>query len=186
MSFLTLLLIAIGLSMDSLAVSISSGLAICNLCIKNILKIAGTLAIFQAVMPVIGWSIGFSFRKYIENYDHWIAFVLLGFLGLKMIYEGLFPDKVEKKFNPLNNLVLISMAFATTIDALIVGVSFAFLNVSIVFSSIVIGIVTFIFSATGIIFGNKLKLFTKSKVEITGGLILIAIGVKILIEHLYF
>jgi manganese efflux pump family protein len=185
MSFWTLLIIAVGLSMDSFAVSLSCGLTICNLCKENIFKIAGFLAISQTIMPIIGWLIGFSFRKYIESYDHWFALGLLSILGLKMIYEGLFPHKVVKKFNPLNNGVLLTMCLATTIDALVIGISFALLHVSIIFSSVTIGIVTFIFSATGILIGNKIKSFSQSKVLIAGGLILIGIGIKILLNHIY-
>jgi manganese efflux pump family protein len=185
MNLLSLLFIAIGLSIDSFVVSVSSGICISELNKKHILKISGFLAIFQTIMPIIGWSLGIGFRKYIESYDHWIAFSLLGLLGLKMIYGGFYPHNSGKKFNPLNNIVLLTMSFATTIDALIVGISFAFLNISIIKSSLIIGITTFIFSATGILFGNQIKAKARTGVEIFGGLILISIGVEILIQHLY-
>jgi manganese efflux pump family protein len=185
MNFFSILFIAVGLSIDSFVVSVSSGLCISEINKRNILKIAGFLAVFQTLMPLIGWSLGIGFRKYIESFDHWIAFGLLGFLGLRMIYSGVFPHKSKKRFDPLNNMVLITMSVATTIDALLVGISFGFLNIPIIKSCLIIGVVTFIFSATGILFGNKIKSAARAGFEIFGGLILISIGTNILFHHLY-
>ncbi len=182
LSFLELLLIAIGLSMDSFAVSLTSGSLQC-ITHKKGLKIALVFALFQAIMPVLGWLLGTSFRDMAEKVDHWIAFSLLLIIGLKMIVEALKNKPEERKFNINKNYVLVMLALATTIDAFVVGISFGFLEVSILKASIIIGIITFIFSYGGICLG-KLNRFIKPRTaELIGGLVLILMGIKILLEH---
>ena len=129
MDIITIILIAIGLSMDSFAVSITNGLTIKNLNVKRILLISFSLASFQALMPLIGWFMGIGIEKYIKSFDHWIAFLLLSFIGGKMIYEGLQKNGIEKNIE-LKMLTLMGQSFATSIDAFAVGVSFAFLNLA--------------------------------------------------------
>jgi len=182
MDFISILILAIGLSMDSFAVSLASGIGITDLSKKDASKIALTLGFFQGMMPVAGWAVGMSFSKYIVDYDHWIAFFILVFLGVKMIVEGI-KDTDCSNTNPLKLSTLLSMSIATSIDALAVGVSIAFLKQDIIFPSIVIGAVTVLFSVLGLYSGKALGCKFKSYAEITGGLILIGIGTKILIEH---
>ncbi|MCK9618598.1 MAG: manganese efflux pump MntP family protein [Lentimicrobiaceae bacterium] len=187
MEHVVILLIAIGLSFDTFAVSVSSGLAMNGINFFNAVKIALSLAFFQALMPLLGWFIGIYVKDYVIAIDHWIAFALLLALGLKMIFESLRFSKDEvKKFNPLNLLVLLGMSIATSIDAFAVGISFAFLEIQIIWALFIIGIITFIISMLGILFGKKTGSHFGKKMEIIGGLTLIGIGIKILVQHLYF
>ena len=137
-------------------------------------------------MPVLGWLAGTAFKQYIESVDHWIAFGLLSVIGLKMIIESLKHESKRQQLNPLNLKVMISMSLATSIDALIVGISFAVVSYSIIFSVLIIGAVTFIIAMLGILFGKKAGKHLGQELDIVGGLILIAMGIKILIQHLYF
>jgi putative Mn2+ efflux pump MntP len=184
MSVLTIILIAFGLAMDAFAVSITSGITVKNLKINNALKIAIFFGLFQAVMPTLGWLTGLSLRDFISGVDHWIAFGLLGSIGCKMIYESTKIGSSKKEINPLNVYVLLMLSIATSIDALAIGVSFAFLKVSIATPVIVIGTVTFLLSFLGVYVGKRIGHFFENKIEIVGGLILIGIGIKILVEHL--
>lgn len=185
MDLITIILIAIGLSMDSLAVSIASGVTIKYFKLKNVFKIAIFLAMFQGLMPVVGWAAGIGFKQYIESYDHWIAFLLLSFLGVKMIVDGNKEDE-KNPCNPLKMAVLIGLSIATSIDALAVGVSFAFLNISIITPVLIIGLTTFLVSVSGLYLGIKIGAKYDFKIELIGGIILIGIGIKILIEHIFF
>jgi len=158
----TLLVLAFGLSFDSFAVSISSGLMLPRISFIKACIIAFSLAFFQAMMPMIGWLAGLTIRNQLAHLDHWIAFSLLALLGLKMIYESLKPEEHRSNFNPLKPAVLITMSLATSIDALIVGVSFAFLEtpdtplwMAILLPVLIIGSVTYIMSMLGILFGKK-------------------------------
>ena len=189
----TLLVLAFGLSFDSFAVSISSGLMLPRISFIKACIIAFSLAFFQAMMPMIGWLAGLTIRNQLAHLDHWIAFGLLALLGLKMIYESLKPEEHRNSFNPLKPAVLITMSLATSIDALIVGVSFAFLEtpdtplwMAILLPVLIIGSVTYIMSMLGILFGKKAGDKLGKRMEMLGGLILIGIGVKILAEHLWF
>jgi len=184
MQMLTLLFIAVGLAMDAFAVSITSGLAIKKLHIKHAFTIAFAFGLFQAVMPMIGWLAGLSLRDFISGVDHWIAFGLLTTIGVKMIYESVKIGEDEKAIDPLNIYVLLVLSIATSIDALAVGVTFAFLKIFIATPAIIIGLVTFLFSFLGVYIGDRMGHFFENKIELIGGLILIAIGVKILLEHL--
>lgn len=176
--------IAIGLAMDAFAVSIASGVTIKHLRIRNALTIATCFGSFQAFMPLIGWLAGLTLRDFISGFDHWIAFGLLNGIGFKMIYESCKVDSIERQINPLNIFVLLILSIATSIDALAVGMSLSFLKIAIAVPAIVIGTVTFLLTLLGVFVGNRVGHFFEKKIEILGGLILIGIGVKILIEHL--
>lgn len=170
--------------MDAFAVSISSGIAIRNPRIEQALKVAIFFGAFQAIMPVIGWLAGLGLRELIAQVDHWIAFGLLFLIGCRMIYESTKAGSKRRVLNPLSLGVLVLLSVATSIDALAAGVSLAFLKISIVLPIIVIGVVTFILSFLGVFVGDKSGHLFESKAEFVGGLVLIGIGTKILIEHL--
>lgn len=180
-----IILIAIGLAMDAFAVSITSGITIQCLRLRHAFRIALFFGLFQAIMPVIGWLAGMSLRNYVERYDHWLAFGLLVFIGGKMIYEAVWVREIEKKCDPLNLVVLLGLAVATSIDALAVGVTFAFLKIKVFTPAVIIGVITFIISFSGVFIGNKVGGRLGSKMEVFGGIILIGIGVKILLQHLF-
>jgi len=186
MSFIEIILLAIGLSMDSLAVSVTNGILIKNLKFSNIFRISSILALFQAGMTLIGFLAGMSFRKYITEFDHWVAFILLIYLGGKMIYEDLTQRDEKNKHDPLCIATLCGLGIATSIDALAVGISLACLESNIALDIVTIGIVTFIISACGVYLGNGLGHKVNLKLGVLGGLILIAIGIKILVQHIYF
>ena len=179
-----ILLIAVGLAMDAFAVSITSGITIDCLKIRYAFRIALFFGLFQAFMPIIGWLAGVGLKQYVEKFDHWIAFGLLVFIGGKMIYEAVWIREVEKKCDPLNVIVLLGLAVATSIDALAVGVTFAFIRVPIITPAIIIGVITFFISLCGVFIGNRMGDRLGSKMEVIGGVILIGIGVKILFQHL--
>ncbi len=186
MGIAELLLLAVGLSMDACAVSICKGLATSKIKLRHIISVGVWFGGFQALMPLIGYFLGTTFDSYITSCDHWIAFVLLSFIGGKMIKES-FERGEGNADNSFDIKTMFIMAVATSIDALAVGVTFALLpDVDIWFSIISIGITTFIFSALGLVVGNIFGARYKSKAEFTGGLILIILGIKILIEHLFF
>ena len=179
---ITILLIAIGLAMDSFSVSIANGLATKSFRIDKALTIALSFGFFQALMPILGWLAGESIADYISDFDHWIAFALLTFIGVKMIYESI-VDKPNKFLEAYNIKVILILSIATSIDALAVGLSFSFLDISIFFPAIIIGVVAFSLSFFGVYIGRKFGKFLKNRIEILGGLILIIIGLKILLEH---
>lgn len=184
MSFIEIILIAIGLSLDAFAVSITSGVTINNLKVRHAFKIAAFFGIFQAIMPLIGYLAGISLNKYITSYDHWIAFGLLAFIGGKMIYEGFQIEKCEMDKDCLNSVTLLILAIATSIDALAVGVVFSSLSLSIIIPVIIIGLITFVICFAGVYIGDKFGSFFEKKMELIGGAVLILIGLKILIEHI--
>jgi putative Mn2+ efflux pump MntP len=184
MEILTIILIAFSLSFDTFAVSVSSGLILRKIDFFNATKIAITLAVFQALMPLIGWLAGSGIKDYAQSADHWIAFGILGLLGGKMIYESFQTDPENRNFNPLDFKVMIGMAVATSIDALVVGFSFALLDFKILISVGIIGVVTYIVAMLGMLFGKKIGSRMGRRMEMLGGLMLILIGLKILIEHL--
>ncbi len=184
MDTMSIIFIAFGLAMDAFAVSITRGVTIKYLRIYSALAIAMCFGAFQAVMPLIGWLAGLSLRDVISGFDHWIAFGLLSSIGFKMIYESFTVESSEKEINPLNVFVLLILSVATSIDALAVGISLSFLNISIAIPAIIIGTVTFLLTLLGVFIGKRFGHFFENKIEILGGLILIGIGVKILIEHL--
>jgi putative Mn2+ efflux pump MntP len=184
MDIFQIIIIAIGLAADAFAVSVSSGAIIEKLHLRHALRIALFFGFFQGLMPWIGWKIGILASDLIRSVDHWLAFIILCFIGGKMIYESRkLKDEIETSINPLNIYVLFTLAIATSIDALAVGITFSFLNVSIVEPVIIIGLVTFIFSLAGTYIGEFFGHVFEDKIEFAGGLILIGIGTKILIEH---
>jgi putative Mn2+ efflux pump MntP len=183
---ITFLLIGIGLSFDSFAVSVSCGLVKREIRFKQACLVAFSLAFFQGAFPVAGWFIGTRVKNLIAAFDHWIAFGLLVFIGIKMIIEGTKPDGKLQNFDPFRFRVLIGFSVATSIDALVVGVSFGFLDMPVFFPVIVIGSVTFIASMLGMLFGKNIPAKRSRQSLILGGIILAAIGTKILAEHLWF
>jgi len=183
MEILTVILLAIGLSFDSFAVSVCSGLNLPHIRFIQAAKIAIFLALFQACMPLIGWLLGNSMKTLIEPVDHWIAFGLLSLIGGKMIIESFMNSESREIKNPLHIRVILLLSLATSIDALAVGFSFSTLIEKILVPVFIIGLVTFIASMLGILLGKKTGPTFNRYAEIMGGLILIIIGTKILIEH---
>ena len=185
MTFIELLLIAIGLSMDSFSVSICKGLTTKKFSWRMALVCGLWFGLFQALMPIIGYFLGVQFQEMIEAYDHWIAFGLLFLIGANMIREAIWGKKEEGKDNgSLGFKTMLLLAIATSIDALAVGVSFACIQVKIWSSVIIIGITTFLFSVLGVKIGNVFGSKYEKSASIVGGIILILIGLKILLEHL--
>ncbi|MGQ9623866.1 MAG: manganese efflux pump MntP [Candidatus Bathycorpusculaceae bacterium] len=182
MDALTLLAIAISLALDAFSVSIASGIETKNQKRSVALKMATSFGAFQAIMPLIGWFAGLELLNLISGFDHWAAFIILGVIGLRMIYEAIKQEKPQKK--QLNLYTLLFLSVATSIDALAAGLSFAFLKISIFMAITVIGAVTFTLSFFGASFGTKLGDTFSNKLAVAGGLILIIIGIKIVIEHL--
>ena len=184
---ITFFLTGVGLAMDAFAVSICKGLGMRKVNGKQALVIGLFFGGFQALMPMIGWLLGRQFEQYIVSIDHWIAFVLLAFIGGKMIAEARKPEEEEATIEmdqPLDLKELLVMAVATSIDALAVGISFAFLNYPLVEAVTVIGVTTFFISVAGVYIGNYFGNKYQKKAEMAGGVILILIGTKILLEHL--
>lgn len=183
---ITFILIGIGLSFDSFAVSVSCGLVKREINFRQAVIIALFLALFQAMFPVIGWLIGESLKDLIASYDHWIAFLLLAFIGVRMIIEGIKPDGKLKNFDPFSIKVLIGLSVATSIDALVVGLSFGVLDFPILFPAIIIGLVTFIAAMLGMLFGKNIPAKRSHQSLILGGIILFVIGLRILLDHLFY
>lgn len=187
MGFVELFILAVGLSMDAFAVSICKGLSVQKLEAKRCLICGLYFGGFQALMPLIGWLLGIRFQSLITNVDHWIAFILLGIIGINMIKESRSKeDEEECPDASFTFKTMLTLAVATSIDALAVGVTFAFLDVAIVPAVTFIGLTTFVCSFVGVKIGNVFGNRFEAKAEFFGGLVLIAIGVKILIEHLFF
>ncbi len=182
MSLLDLFLIAVGLSMDAFAVAICKGLSVKKVTLKHGVIVGLYFGGFQAGMPLLGYLLGSSFAKYIEAFDHWVAFVLLGIIGFNMIRES--REKEEELNSSFGFKAMLPMAVATSIDALAVGVSFAFMRVQIGWAVAFIGVITFTLSAIGVKIGNHFGIKYKSKAELFGGIVLILLGTKILLEHL--
>jgi len=185
MGILGLTILAIALSMDSFAVSVANGLCVNNLSKLKSIKIALFLAFFQAFAPVLGFFLGSGIEKYLSNIDHWIAFVLLSFIGIHMIYESISKKESKNECYDLSNWGLLMQSVGTSIDAFIVGISFALLEVNMNLAVGIIFATTFIFSIFGIQLGKKIGKRYGKLAAIIGGLILIIIGLKILIEHLF-
>lgn len=186
MSLISIFCIGIGLAMDAFAVSLTVGM---NTKKEDRIKMAVKAGLFfggfQALMPFIGWALGISFTDYIQSIDHWVAFVLLAFIGGKMFLESFKKDEEDEDIKEYSNKKFIILAIATSIDALAVGVSFAFLSVNIISSIVIIGLTTLVLCIIAVYIGEVLGKLFKSKAEMLGGLILIIIGVKILIEHIF-
>lgn len=183
MSILEIFLLGVGLSMDAFAVSICKGLSVKKLQIKHVLIVGVYFGGFQAWMPLIGYLLGSQFQGLIEDFDHWVAFGLLALIGANMIREAVSEEDVSGN-DSFSTKVMLVLAVATSIDALAVGITFAFLSVNIGLAVIIIGVTTFVLSGIGLkvghVFGNKYE----KKAEIAGGIILLLIGIKIVLEHL--
>lgn len=202
MNIVSIIFTAIALAMDAFAVSITKGMTLKSLSKGIAIKIALFFGVFQAAMPLIGWILGIGFQDHIKAIDHWVALILLSILGGKMIYEfykGRKEDKdevndaeievsttLESDKDELSNKELTTLAIATSIDALAVGISFAFLDVNIILSSLIIGVITFIICFIGVIAGKKIGGLFKDYAELIGGIILIIIGINIFNEHTGF
>ena len=200
MSFLTILALAFGMSMDAFAAAIAQGAAIGTPTRRGTLRTAAVFGSVETLTPLIGWAIGSVAQRYIADWDHWIAFTLLLLLGLRMIYGALQPEQPageqseqaqpesgqSGRRRPPSPLMLVAIAFATSIDSMIVGVGLAFLEVNILFTALTIGLATTIMAALGLRLGSLLGSAIGKRAEILGGLVLIGIGTLILAEHLHF
>ena len=184
MSLLELFILAVGLSMDAFAVAICTGLSMRQITLKKMFIVGLYFGIFQAAMPLIGYMVATVFADSIIAYDHWIAFGLLSFLGIRMVIGSFKKEDVSNNEVALTVAKMLPLALATSIDALAVGVSFAFLQVSIIPAVSLIGVCTLVLSMIGVKLGNVFGVKFKSKAELAGGVILILIGLKILLEHL--
>lgn len=209
MDMLQIILLALGLAMDAFAVSVASGvilrnqdekenacmhrrvavasgIAFKNFRIHHALRMAAAFGLFQFTMPLIGWLAGTAMQRFVAGIDHWIAFGLLSLIGGKMIYEACRMDEAEQPANPFGYAVLLVLALATSIDALAVGITFAMLKTAIMTPVLVIGAVTFVLSLAGVYIGEACGHFFEKKIEVFGGLVLIGIGLKIFIQHVFF
>jgi len=189
-NLLTIVVIALGLAMDAFAVSVTIGAVYKKPGIGHAFRTALTFGGFQAAMPVIGWLTGMTVRKFIQDYDHWVAFCLLAAIGCKMIYESFKIKRVQSgkmtDSNPLRISMLLALAVATSIDAFAVGITLSFLLTrSIAITVIIIGAVTFVLSYAGVYIGKNFGYFFANRIEALGGLVLLGIGTKILLEHLF-
>ena len=184
MSLITIFFVAIGLGVDAFSVAIGIGATNDKKSWTPVLRLAAAFGLFQFTMPIIGWLAGLTVVEIIASFDHWIAFALLALVGGKMIWEGFEKESDEKKADQTVGLPLLMLSIATSIDALAVGFSFSILKTPILLPAVIIGIVCFLMTITGMIFGKVLAKIFGKKVEIFGGIVLITIGIKILIDHL--
>lgn len=185
MDIFATLVIAVGLAMDAFSVCISAGIVIPKPDRGHYFRMAFAFGFFQFIMPVIGYAAGRTVEPYINTFDHWIALALLTYIGGKMMYEGIKAEEDHVCKDPSRGKTLLVLAIATSIDALAVGLSFGVLSKPVIVPAIIIGLVCAAFSATGIALGKKIGCIIGRRAEIVGGLFLIGIGVKILIEHMY-
>lgn len=183
MKFFEIIIIAIGLAMDAFAVSVCKGLSMKKMSYRKAIIIAFYFGVFQAIMPIIGFFIGELFSNVVESIDHWIAFFLLLFVGGRMIKDST-DDEIEKRNDRVDFKTMIILAIATSIDALTIGITFSFFNTGIFISSLIIGSITFVLSVLGVVLGYKFGDLFQNKAEFVGGIILIILGLKILLEHL--
>lgn len=184
MEFITILSLAVALAMDAFAVSIAAGTLYQKLHIRHSLRMAAYFGGFQAVMPIIGWAAGQTFAPLIQTWTHWLAAGILAFIGAKMLFEAFEITKAEKNINPESLLIVVALAIATSLDALAVGLTLALITHHILTTVIVIGIVTFVLSWLGCLLGQKIGHCFEIKLEIVGGVILLLIAGKIILENL--
>ena len=184
MQFVNILGIAVALAMDAFAVAVATGVSLKYVSFRQTFRLSWHFGLFQAIMPVIGWSAGLTIRSFIEQYDHWVAFGLLAFVGGHMIKEAFQPetDKIQKK-DPTKGLSLVMLSVATSIDALAVGLSLSFIEVRIVFPAVLIGIVAGLMSLVGVRLGERVSGLFGARMELVGGVVLILIGVRIVLQH---
>ena len=186
MELLSILAIAVGLAMDAMAVSVAAGLTVERVTRRHVFRVGFHFGLFQAIMPLIGWAIGRSFASHVQAFDHWIAFILLVIIGGKMLWEARQDEELDSekaKTDPTRGMSLVTLSVATSIDALAVGLSMAMVGVSVWLPALIIGLVTAILSIVGIIFGSRLGLRFRTWADTFGGIVLILIGLKILVEH---
>jgi len=184
MDILEIVLIAVGLAMDASAVSLVAAASGYTKDPRSVFRLSFHFGLFQFLMPIFGWVLGRSVVRYIYSFDHWVAFSLLAFVGLKMIRSGLKPSEQNPKNDPSKGHALVILSIATSIDALAIGLSLAVLEVNIWYPSVVIGLITAVLSLVAIRLGNRLGIVFGQRMEIIGGIILIAIGLRILLSHL--
>jgi putative Mn2+ efflux pump MntP len=184
MSISTILLVAVALAVDAFAVAMTAGVNLPRITFRHTFRLSWHFGFFQAMMNVAGWLTGLSFRRVIEGFDHWVAFILLAIVGLRMIREA-FGEDGQKRSDPTRGKTLVMLSVATSMDALAVGLSFSILRISIWFPSLIIGITALLLTATGLYLGRVVGAASKlgGKVEAAGGLVLLGIGLRILIEH---
>ncbi len=184
MPLIDLTAIAIGLAMDALAVSIAVSILLGQVTKRQVFRIAFHFGLFQALMPILGWLAGATFARFIESWDHWLAFVILLVLGVKMIYEAQKDEAPDaKNGDPSRGLVMVVLSIAVSIDALAVGLSFAMLNISVWFPALIIGLVATLAGVIGMVVGRKLGAAFGRYAATTGGIVLIGIGIKIVLDH---
>lgn len=185
MTFHEILIIALALAVDAFAVALAAGVSLPEITYRHTFRLSWHFGLFQAMMNILGWLAGLSFRSLIESVDHWIAFFLLAFVGLRMIVEAAREEKREGKSDPTRGKTLVILAVATSIDSLAVGLSFSILKISVWLPALVIGITALLFTAGGLHLGRAVKNTIRlgASVEIFGGLVLLAMGVKILFDH---
>jgi putative Mn2+ efflux pump MntP len=176
--------LAVGLALDAFSVAVVSGVMVKKPRLRFALRIAFSFGLFQALMPVLGWAAGGLLSDFISGVDHWVAFLLLCLIGVHMIYESSRPVSSRNSFDPLNLKILFVLSVATSIDALAVGIGLAFIEIAILPTILIIGVVTFCLSLAGYYIGDRIGKLLGNRVRILGGIILIGIGLKILIEHL--
>ncbi len=184
MTFLTILVIAVGLSMDAMAVSLGVGTTEHVNDRRSKLRLAMHFGIFQCLMTLLGWLAGSAVAQFISTFDHWVAFALLAYVGTTMIRAGSRPDMASYQTNPSKGNMLVMLSVATSLDAMAVGLSMAFLHMSILYPALVIGLVTFGLSIAALFLGNRLGEKFGKKMEVIGGIVLIGIGLEILVTHL--
>ena len=184
LQFSTFCMIAVGLSFDTFAASVSLGVMRKEIRFLPATRVAFVLAFFQALFPLVGWYVGSSLKDLIAGFDHWVAFGLLAFIGGRMILEGIRKSEETLPFDPFRLKMVIGISIATSIDALVVGLSFGLVNTFVIFAVVIIGAVTFVAAMLGMLFGKKIPAGKSYRSIVVGGVILILIGLKILIEHL--
>ncbi len=185
MEFLSIFLIALGLAADCFAVALSGSISMRTLSFPQVLRASLSFGIFQGLMPVLGWLAGRTIIELVADYDHWVAFILLVLVGSRMIWES-FRSRDDRRENTdsTRGWLLLTLSVATSIDALAVGLSFAFMKINIVVASLTIAVVAFVATATGFLLGRKVGSLVGRRAEAVGGMVLIAIGLKILFEHI--
>ncbi len=184
LDILSVLLIALALSADCFAVAVSSSFHTKTTSFAPMLRTALTFGVFQAIMPAIGWLVGHTVVNLVSAYDHWVAFILLALIGGRMIWESFRPSEKSREIDTSRGLMLVTLAVATSIDALAVGLSFAFLKVNIIIACLVIGVIAFGVTIAGFVLGKRVKTYLGKYAEAIGGTILIIIGLRILLSHI--
>jgi len=184
MDLITILGLAVALAMDAFAVALGTALTLPKMTGRHLFRLGWHFGLFQALMPIVGWLAGMSIQKWIVSFDHWVAFGLLSFIGGRMLWEATHPEEKSERNDPTRGWSLMVLSVATSIDALAVGLTLAMLNVSIWFPSLIIGLVAGVLTIVGMLLGRRLNGHWGPRVEILGGLVLIGIGIKILVEHL--